>query len=79
MAAFFRALGLIAMSFARDPLSAILASSLMIMGSAGLLGVAVWQLCRLAVASWFQSEILFASRVVRVALRSRLDHGCLWA
>src|SRR5215469_10075143 len=37
---------LFAMSFARDPLSTIFVSSLMTMGSAGLLGIAVWQLCR---------------------------------
>ena len=34
------------MSFARDPFSAIFVGSLITMGSAGLLGIAVWQLCR---------------------------------
>ncbi len=43
---FFALWVLFAMSFARDPLSAIFVSSLMTMGSAGLLGIAVWQLCR---------------------------------
>ncbi len=37
---------LFAMSFARDPFSAIFISSLISMGTAGLLGVPVWQLCR---------------------------------
>lgn len=37
---------LFAMSFARDPFSAIFVGSLITMGSAGLLGIAVWRLCR---------------------------------
>lgn len=37
---------LFAMSFARDPLSAIFISSLISMGIAGLLGIPVWKLCR---------------------------------
>jgi signal transduction histidine kinase len=37
---------LFAMSFARDPFSAIFISSLISMGTAGLLGIPVWQLCR---------------------------------
>ena len=36
-----------AMSFTRDKLSAVLLASLISMGSAGLLGIAVWRLCRL--------------------------------
>jgi hypothetical protein len=43
---FFALWVLFAMSFARDPFSAIFVSSLITMGSAGLLGIAVWQLCR---------------------------------
>jgi two-component system LytT family sensor kinase len=43
---FFALWVLFAMSFARDPLSTIFVSSLMTMGSAGLLGIAVWRLCR---------------------------------
>lgn len=37
---------LFAMSFARDLFSAIFISSLISMGTAGLLGIPVWQLCR---------------------------------
>jgi hypothetical protein len=43
---FFALWVLFAMSFARDPFSAIFVSSLITMGIAGLLGIAVWQLCR---------------------------------
>jgi LytS/YehU family sensor histidine kinase len=43
---FFALWVLFAMSFARDPFSVIFISSLITMGSAGLLGIAVWQLCR---------------------------------
>jgi len=43
---FFALWVLFAMSFARDPFSAIFISSLITMGTAGLLGIAVWQLCR---------------------------------
>ena len=43
---FFALWVLFAMSFARDPLSAIFVASLITMGSAGLLGIAVWKLCR---------------------------------
>jgi len=43
---FFALWVLFVMSFARDPFSTIFVSSLINMGSAGLLGIAVWQLCR---------------------------------
>lgn len=43
---FFALWVLFAMSFARDPFTVIFISSLITMGSAGLLGIAVWQLCR---------------------------------
>jgi signal transduction histidine kinase len=43
---FFALWVLFAMSFAREPFSAIFVTSLISMGSAGLLGIAVWQLCR---------------------------------
>ena len=43
---FFALWVLFAMSFARDPFSVIFTSSLITMGSAGLLGITVWQLCR---------------------------------
>src|SRR5215471_19054230 len=43
---FFALWVLFAMSFARDPFSVIFTSSLITMGSAGLLGIVVWQLCR---------------------------------
>lgn len=43
---FFALWVLFAMSFSRDSFSAIFVSSLITMGSAGLLGIVVWQLCR---------------------------------
>src|SRR5690348_15719753 len=43
---FFALWVLFAMSFARDRFSAVLVSSLITMGSAGLLGIAVWHVCR---------------------------------
>jgi signal transduction histidine kinase len=43
---FFALWVLFAMSFARDRFSAIFLASLIAMGSAGLLGIAVWHLCR---------------------------------
>jgi signal transduction histidine kinase len=43
---FFALWVLFAMSFARDPFSVIFISSLITMGTAGLLGIAVWQLCK---------------------------------
>src|SRR5262245_10758802 len=43
---FFALWVLFAMSFARDPFSTILLASLISMGSAGLLGIAVWQASR---------------------------------
>ena len=43
---FFALWVLFAMSFAREPFSAVFAASLITMGSAGLLGIGVWQLCR---------------------------------
>jgi signal transduction histidine kinase len=43
---FFALWVLFAMSFARDRFSAIFLASLFSMGSAGLLGIAVWRLCR---------------------------------
>src|ERR1700719_1599602 len=43
---FFALWVLFAMSFSRDRFSAIFLASLISMGSAGLLGIAVWRLCR---------------------------------
>src|SRR5258708_25082692 len=43
---FFALWVLFAMSFSRDRFSAIFVASLISMGSAGLLGIAVWHLCR---------------------------------
>jgi hypothetical protein len=43
---FFAIWLLIAMSFARDRFSAVLIASLVSMGSAGLLGIAVWYVCQ---------------------------------
>ena len=43
---FFALWVLFAMSFARDPFFTIFITSLITMGTAGLLGIAVWQLCR---------------------------------
>src|SRR5262245_8418542 len=43
---FFALWVLFALSFARDPFSAVFAGSLITMGSAGLLGIAVWHVCR---------------------------------
>src|SRR5262252_2185787 len=43
---FFALWVLFAMSFARDPLPKIFLESLISMGSAGLLGIAVWHGCR---------------------------------
>jgi signal transduction histidine kinase len=43
---FFALWVLFAMSFARDRFSAIFVASLIAMGSAGLLGIAVWHVCR---------------------------------
>jgi signal transduction histidine kinase len=43
---FFALWVLFAMSFARDRFSVVLVSSLITMGSAGLLGIAVWHVCR---------------------------------
>src|SRR6266851_4301379 len=43
---FFAIWLLVAMSFARDPFSAVLTGTLLSMGSAGLLGIAVWYVCQ---------------------------------
>ena len=43
---FFALWVLFALSFARDPLPAVFVASLITMGSAGLLGIAVWHVCR---------------------------------
>src|SRR5260370_10995412 len=43
---FFAIWLLVAMSFARDRFSAVLIGSLVSMGSAGLLGIAVWYVCQ---------------------------------
>src|SRR5262249_52590352 len=43
---FFAIWFLVALSFARDPLAAVLMGSLVAMGSAGLLGIAVWYSCQ---------------------------------
>ncbi|HZI58216.1 MAG TPA: histidine kinase, partial [Verrucomicrobiae bacterium] len=43
---FFALWVLFAISFAHDPFSTIFITSLITMGTAGLLGIAVWQLCR---------------------------------
>jgi hypothetical protein len=43
---FFTLWVLFALSFARDPFSTVFVSSLITMGSAGLLGIAVWHICR---------------------------------
>ena len=43
---FFAIWTLVTMSFGGNPLSAVLRDSLIAMGSAGLLGIAVWHLCR---------------------------------
>lgn len=43
---FFAIWVLFALSFARDRFSAVLVASLISMGSAGLLGIAVWHVCR---------------------------------
>jgi len=43
---FFALWILFALSFARDPFSTVFVASLITMGSAGLLGIAVWYVCR---------------------------------
>src|SRR5260370_17145896 len=43
---FFAIWLLVAMSFARDPFSAVLTGTLLSMGSAGLLGIVVWYVCQ---------------------------------
>jgi len=43
---FFAIWLLVAMSFARDRVSTVLVGSLISMGSAGLLGIAVWYVCQ---------------------------------
>src|SRR5262245_36786567 len=43
---FFAIWTLVTMSFGRFPLSTVLASSLIAMGTAGLLGIAAWSACR---------------------------------
>src|SRR3954468_18843238 len=65
---------LFGLSYGRDPLSSILAGSLAAVGSAGVLGIGVWYLCKR-----FPWPLGFSLKFYLLQILFGIIYGTLWA